>query len=394
MRKALVALLAVLLASVAAHGAHAQSRKPARDDIARARALDQQGAKAYQDGRYNDAIRYFEEAYRLGGPPFELWNVAKCHLRLDEPEQAAEMIEKYLATPDLPPDDRAEASQQLDELKKRPSTLTIASSPSGASVTIDGKPESGSTPMTVTVPPGQHDVALTLPSHVTYTKHVEAKYGRAVILDAALAQEEKPPPPPNPYEDDASRRIAARMDLGPVFPRYGSVGGDAAIGFFLSGTYRLNDGEPRLAVGGLFFVSPASWRNTVNAPTSVNGCSKALEGPLSATAISLYGIGTAGWDIVPRVRLSALGGVGVAGLVTSDVGGDVFIASCTTSPGLRPTLLLGGQVDVAITSAFRLTAMPLALQLQPAFAGTRTSPVDATGLWLSAAITIGIGVDL
>ncbi|MDF2695457.1 MAG: Thiol-disulfide isomerase, partial [Labilithrix sp.] len=68
-----------------------------KDELARARALDREGAKAYGEGRYNDAIRYFEEAYRLGGPAFELWNVAKCHLRLDQPEQAAEMLERYLS---------------------------------------------------------------------------------------------------------------------------------------------------------------------------------------------------------------------------------------------------------------------------------------------------------
>jgi tetratricopeptide (TPR) repeat protein len=67
---------------------------PARsaEDLARARVLDQQGTKAFVDGRYNDAIRYYEEAYRLGGPPFELWNIAKCYVRLDQPEQATEML--------------------------------------------------------------------------------------------------------------------------------------------------------------------------------------------------------------------------------------------------------------------------------------------------------------
>lgn len=384
------AIAAVLVAS----SAHAQTRSKPRgsEDIARARALDQQGAKAYQDGRYNDAIRYFEEAYRLGGPPFELWNVAKCHLHLDQPEQAAEMLEKYLATPDLPPDDRAEATQQLEELKKRPSTLTIASSPSGASVTIDGKPEPNKTPFSVNVPPGPHDVSLTHSNHVVYNKRVEAKYGRAIIIDASLAKEEQTAPPQNPYVEDTSRRIQVRGDIGVVFPRYGSVGGDTSAGFFVSGTYRLNDGSTWLAVGGLFFASGESWKNSINAPTTANGCSP-LRGTLSATALSLYGIGTAGWEIVPRLRITALAGVGVAGFVTSDVGGDVFIPSCTTSPGLRPTFLVGGRVDYAITPLFRLSALPIVLQLQPAYAGTRSGPVDATGLWVMASLALGLGVD-
>jgi hypothetical protein len=76
------------------------------------------------------------------------------------------------------------------------------------------------------------------------------------------------------------------------------------------------------------------------------------------------------------------------------VGGDVFTSSCTTVPGVRPTFLAAGEVDFAVSSMFRLTAMPIALQLQPAFAGARTTPVDASGLWLVAAIAVGIGVEL
>jgi hypothetical protein len=385
---------AIALIALLASSAHPQTNpKPQRgaDDIARARALDQQGAKAYQDARYNDAIRYFEEAYRLGGPPFELWNVAKCHLHLDQPEQAAEMLEKYLATPDLPADDRAEASQQLEELKKRPSTLTVASSPSGASVTIDGKAEPNKTPFSVPVQPGPHDIALTLPNHVSYNKHVEAKYGRAIILDAPLVKDETAPPPPpeNPYVEDASRRIQIRGDIGVVFPRYGSVGGDTSAGFFVSGTYRLNEGKTWLAVGGLFFASGESWKNSIGAPTAVNGCSP-LRGTTSATALSLYGIGTAGWEIVPRLRVLALAGIGVAAFSISDVGGDVFIPSCTTSPGARITFLAGGRVDYAITPLFRVSVLPIVLQLQPAYSGTRST---ATGIWLSAALALGVGVD-
>ena len=151
------------------------------EDLSRARVLDQQGAKAYGDGRYNDAIRYFEESHRLGGPPFELWNIAKCHVRLDQPEQAAEMLERYLATPTLPADDREEATQQLDSLRRRTSTLTIASNPTGAAVTFDGRiaEGGGKTPTSFTVQPGQHTITLTSPRYAVYTQTFDARYGRA-----------------------------------------------------------------------------------------------------------------------------------------------------------------------------------------------------------------------
>lgn len=383
-----IALAALLLSSTPAF---AQPRRS--DDLARARALDQQGAKAYGEGRYNDAIRFFEEAHRLGGPPFELWNVAKCHVRLDQPEQAADVLERYLATPNLPPEDQKEAARELDELRRRPSTMTVASSPSGASVTVDGKPVDGGTPVTVTVAPGPHTVVVSMREHAIYTRQVDARYGRAIILDAPLekdtpAAQPKPPPPP-----EEPRPFAFRALLGAVLPRFGGVGGAAEPGVILTGTFAaLHPGKTTIAFGGFFFAAGDKWQNTVQAPTTVQGCG-ALRDPNHATALSAFGLGTVGIEVVPHLTAHALGGAGVAGYVVGDVGGDVFIPSCTTSPGARPAFLVGGQLDWAVSSAFRLTAQPISLQLHPAFAAVRQTPKDASGLWMRATIAFGAGLD-
>lgn len=366
------------------------------DDITRARVLDGEGVKAFQEGRYNDAIRFFEEAHRLGGPPFELWNIAKCHLRLDQPEQAAEMLERYLETKDLPPDDRKEASEQLDELRRRPSTLTVSSSPAGATVIVDGKTvDAGKTPVSTTVSPGSHIVTVQHENHVPYTRQIEARYGRAVIVDAPLDGEEKrPPPPENPYTETDDRRVSIRGHVGVVLPRHGGIGGDAAPGGMLAGTYRLNDGSPSFALGALVSITGDSWSNTVGAPNRVPNCTGTLPASFAATALSLYGIGTMGVTLVPRLRVVGVGGVGVAGYVVPDTGGDLFNPSCTSSPGLRPSLLLGAQIDYALGSTFRLSAMPMTVQLHPAFSGVRQSPIDASGAWVRFMIGFGVGVDL
>lgn len=376
----------------------AQPRAPAGaragEDLARARVLDQQGAKAYGDGRYNDAIRYFEESHRLGGPPFELWNIAKCHVRLDQPEQAAEFLEKYLATQNLPPEDREEATQQLDTLRKRPSTVTIASVPTGAAVTIDGHPaEGGKTPTNFIVQPGQHTITLTAPKYAVYKQTFDAKYGRAIILDVPLAKDEKPPPPENPYGSGEIQRVALRGDLGIMLPRYGSVGGAAHASLSASGTYRFTDiGAMTLAAGGIIFLTGDSWDNTVGAETTVKPCG-VLQGSRSATALSLFAMGQAGWEIFPRLRAHALAGLGIAAYFTDDLGGDLFVPACNPSPGPRPAILFGGQIDYAITPMVRLSALPITLQLQPSFAGTRSTPIDTSGVWLRATIAIGAGVD-
>lgn len=379
----------------------AQARAPVAgprtsEDLARARVLDQQGAKAYGDGRYNDAIRYFEESHRLGGPPFELWNVAKCHVRLDQPEQAAEMLERYLATPTLPADDREEATQQLESLRRRTSTLTIASNPTGAAVTFDGRiaEGGGKTPSSFTVQPGQHTITLTSPKYAVYTQTFDARYGRAIILDVTLTKDEKRKPTENPYGTEEVRRIALRGHLGVMLPRYGGVGGAAHAALDVSGTYRFVDvGATTLAAGAMIALTGDSWDNTVGADNAVDPCGT-LKNPRSATALSAFLMGSAGWEIVPRLRAHALAGFGVAAYFADDLGGDVFVPACSPSPGARPAFIFGGQIDYAITPIVRLSALPIVLQVQPSFEGTRSTPLDTSGVWFRATIAVGAGVDL
>jgi hypothetical protein len=366
-----------------------------QEDLARARVLDQQGAKAYADGRYNDAIRYFEESYRLGGPPFELWNIAKCHVRLDQPEQATELLERYLATPTLPAEERDEATQQLDALRRRPSTVTIASSPAGAAVTIDGRPaEGGKTPTSFNVQPGPHTITVTAPKHAVYTQTFEAKYGRAIILDVPLAKEGRPAPAENPYGDAEIKRVALRGDLGVMVPKLGSVNGDPHFTLVGSGSYRFADvGATTFAVGAMFLLTGDSWDNRVAAPSTALPCG-ALSNPDSATALSMFLTGSAGWEIVPRVRAHALAGVGIAAYFAGDLGGDVFVPACSPSPSPKPAFMAGAQIDYALSPIVRLSALPLVLQLQPSFDGARSTPLDASGVWMRATIAIGAGVDL
>jgi hypothetical protein len=398
---ALPAVLALVLLPALALGQQPRPSSPtapasrSAEDLARARVLDQQGTKAFVDGRYNDAIRYYEEAYRLGGPPFELWNIAKCHVRLDQPEQATEMLERYLATPTLPADERDEATQQLEALRRRPSTVTIASTPSGAAVTIDGRPaEGGKTPTSFTVQPGTHTITLSAPKHAVYTQTFEAKYGRAVILDVPLATDEKPRPAENPYGDEQVKRIALRGDLGVMLPKYGSVGGDPHPPLVASGAYRFADvGATTFGVGAMLLLTGDSWDNRIGAPATAAPCGT-LSSPRSATALSMFATGSAGWEVVPRVRAHALAGIGLAAYFAGDLGGDVFVPACSPSPGPKPALMAGAQIDYALTPQVRLSALPLVLQIQPSFDGTRSTPLDASGVWMRATIAIGAGVDL
>jgi hypothetical protein len=159
----------------------------ARPDLEAARELDQQGVRAFRDGRFSDAIRFFVAAYRLGAPSSELWNVARSRERMDDLETAAAAIEQYLAQTDLGPQDRADAEHELQALRTRPSVLTVITEPSGAVVTVDGKQTAGPTPVTIEVRPGPHSIAVHHDGYATETRPLEARYGRAVIVSLVLA---------------------------------------------------------------------------------------------------------------------------------------------------------------------------------------------------------------
>jgi hypothetical protein len=152
------------------------------EDLRRARAFDQQGVNAFAAGRYHDAILYFDAAAAHGGPPSERWNSAKCHLHLDEAEQAEADLVLYLTLPGLGADDRREGAALLDALRSRPSMLSVSSVPLDRMVLVDGR-RVGVTPVSVAVTPGEHAVVVDLAPEVREERKVVAHLGRAVIVE-------------------------------------------------------------------------------------------------------------------------------------------------------------------------------------------------------------------
>jgi hypothetical protein len=179
-----------------------------------------------------------------------------------------------------------------------------------------------------------------------------------------------------------------------MLPRYGSLGGSASAALAASGVVRLGAAGPTtFGLGLLVHLTGDSWFNTVGAPDRAQPCGT-LSSARSATALSLFAVGSAGWELTPRIRAHALAGAGAATYFAGDLGGDVFTPACSPSPAPKPALLLGAQLDYALTPVVRLSALPLLLQVQPAFDGARTTPVDASGAWLRATFALGAGVDL
>ncbi|MDP2307864.1 MAG: tetratricopeptide repeat protein [Pseudomonadota bacterium] len=104
--------------------AHAQSLPPAPDpadvqpaDDARARELFENGSLLYDEGRYEDAIAAWKEAWRLSGRALLLFNMANATERLGRYEEAMELLSRYRAF--APAEERETLDRRIRNIERR-----------------------------------------------------------------------------------------------------------------------------------------------------------------------------------------------------------------------------------------------------------------------------------
>lgn len=95
--------------------AQVKTEKAAADQ--RARELFQKGDTAYAEGRYEEALAAFSEAYELSGRAQLLFNVSNALERLGRYQEAVDALEKYLSSGKAK--DRDVVQKRLANLKKR-----------------------------------------------------------------------------------------------------------------------------------------------------------------------------------------------------------------------------------------------------------------------------------
>lgn len=83
----------------------------------RARELYQSGAILYEEGRYEDAVVAFEEAYRLSARPALLFNIANALERTGRWGEALDVLSRYRAY--APADERATLDRRITNLERR-----------------------------------------------------------------------------------------------------------------------------------------------------------------------------------------------------------------------------------------------------------------------------------
>ncbi len=88
------------------------------EDDERAKAHFLAGQSYYEQASYTDALREFNEAYRISKRPALLYNIARCHEALEQYADAVKMLEAYLDQ-DPTTSDREAVQTRIANLKER-----------------------------------------------------------------------------------------------------------------------------------------------------------------------------------------------------------------------------------------------------------------------------------
>lgn len=108
--------LAVLSGALASGAATASAQLQTSADR-QALAFYEQGSTAYTEGRYEDAVRAFVQAYELSPRPLLLFNLANAYERMGAHREAIPMLEGYL--PHAPADERPVLETRIANLRAR-----------------------------------------------------------------------------------------------------------------------------------------------------------------------------------------------------------------------------------------------------------------------------------
>lgn len=206
-----------------------------------ARTHYEAGSSYYQQGRYEEALREFEEAYRLsseGRRAVLHYNIGLAHERLGHLTEAIEELRLYLeGAPNA--DDAEIVTERMRTLQNRLDStgIVLTVSEEGAGVIVDGEPR-GTTPLgePVRVTPGAHEVRVEKEGFHALTIRVTVPAGERVTVQANLVPASAPAPAAVVQAPvDTPPREARSGGAGPLPWILFGVGGATAIGGVLLG---------------------------------------------------------------------------------------------------------------------------------------------------------------
>lgn len=162
-----------------------------------ARQRYEEGVKAFDTGRYEDARAAFLQAYALKRHPAVLLNLGQSELRSGHYEDAGNHLQQFLRLhTSASAEQKKTAEKGIADAKKKTGFVIVIADANGAAVSIDGV-AAGTTPLLdpVFVKPGKHTIVATY-QNKSATTQVDAKAGSAAAATLTLGTAGSAPPPP------------------------------------------------------------------------------------------------------------------------------------------------------------------------------------------------------
>ena len=190
-------LLHVILLMLLLPGAAAAQ---GRADKRRALKMYREAQALYRKGDYREAIRKYEGSHAAMPKRQTLYYWAESHRRLGQFRLSHGVYSRYMKM--LPPGEQAAFANKLEALRwQRRCALSVATSPGGATVTLEGR-ERGKTPhggaLKLIVPGGRHRLSVTLAGHQPAGGQVVAEFGEPQAVSLVLVPVTLKPAPTPP----------------------------------------------------------------------------------------------------------------------------------------------------------------------------------------------------
>jgi hypothetical protein len=169
--------------------ARAQARPASAPSAASitAREWFQRGLTALDQGRFDDAIRAFEQSYQRHASPVVQYNLGLALRGVGRIREAVAALEGYLRRPSegATPEELATVAREVDRLRDTLGTLELDVLPRATRVVLDAG-EVLPTRGTFRVDPGSHTIAASLEGYRTETRVITVARGRSEPLALAL----------------------------------------------------------------------------------------------------------------------------------------------------------------------------------------------------------------
>jgi hypothetical protein len=153
------------------------------------RFFDDQARTAFADRKYDKALAYFLLVDRATPSPGAAYNVAVTAHTAGENALAFAYLDRYLASDDTVEARRSDAIRRAAQLRGQLALVRVDSDPPGALIYVNLKEHGslGTTPRTIVVAPGEHQILLDSPRHLPARVSVKADRGKLVAAKTKLS---------------------------------------------------------------------------------------------------------------------------------------------------------------------------------------------------------------